>query len=164
MPANQIFVSMAHHEGFYEPTVNAACKPPSRIFVFFWFSIFNISSTEILNSNTGQLTASLTSRPHAAPIELLGRDFLLVRVLQRVRCCGLLQYSLPRDSADGEHQSCAWHIRTARMWVEVISNEFCLIYGTNAFSASHESSLSIHGAIERSPSLFKFPFFPPPRL
>ena len=79
-------------------------------------------------------------------------DFLLARVLQYAHCCGLLQQSLPRDSADGEHQSCARHIRTARMWVEVISNEFCLIYGTNAFSALHECSLSIHGAIE--PSVF----------
>lgn len=86
-------------------------------------------------------------------------DFLLVSVLHYAHFCSLLQQSLPRDSADGEHQSCVWHIRTARMWVEVISNEFCLIYGTNAFSTLHECSLSIHGAIEHSLFLFKFSFF-----
>lgn len=32
------------------------------------------------------------------------------------------------------------------MWVEVISNEFCLIYGTTAFSTLHGCSLSIDGA------------------
>ncbi len=85
-------------------------------------------------------------------------DFLLASALQCAHCCGLLQQSLPRDSADGEHQSCAWYIRTARMWVEVISNEFCPIYGTNAFSTLHECSLSIHAATEHSLFLFKFSF------
>lgn len=76
--------------------------------------------------------------------------FLLVSVLKCAHCCGLLQQSFPWDSADGQHQSCAWHIRTARMWVEVISNEFCLIYGTNAYSTLQKCSLSIHGATEHS--------------
>lgn len=76
--------------------------------------------------------------------------FLLVSVLKCAHCCGLLQQSFPWDSADGQHQSYAWHIRTARMWVEVISNEFCLIYGTNAYSTLQKCSLSIHGATEHS--------------
>lgn len=45
------------------------------------------------------------------------------------------------------------------MWVEVISNEFRFIYGTNAFSTLHECSLSIHGTIEHSLILFKLFFF-----
>lgn len=65
-----------------------------------------------------------------------------------------MQQNLPRDSADGGHQSGACHIRIAKMWVEVISNESSLICGTNAFSALHERSLSIHGAVELSQSLF----------
>lgn len=105
---------------------------------------------------------SVASWPHAAPREPVGQadgtSCWWMRI-QWAHCCGLLQQSLPRDSADGEHQSCAWHIRTARMWVEVISNEFCLIYGTNAFSTLHECSLSIHGAIEHSLFRFKFSFF-----
>lgn len=66
----------------------------------------------------------------------------------------------PQGFTDGQHQSCAWYIRTARMWVEVISNEFYLLYGTNAFSTLHACSLSIHTAIEHSLFLFKLFLFP----
>lgn len=131
--------------------------------IFFMYALLNLSSTE---DGVGSWWSACCDPVWvalwpAAPREPVGQA-------EGTSCCwvcssgytALVYYSRGSPGIQLMANIKAVHIRTARMWVEVISNEFCLLYGTNAFSALHACSLSIHTAIEHSLFLFKSLFSP----